>query len=198
MSEDDATCEAVVRQLYAAFNARRFDEAAALFQDDAVLEHVPLGRQQRGPSGYLEFVGMWLNAFPDATVDVDRVSYRGGHRCEVDLRATGTHRGPLDLGGYGLFKPTGAVGELRLRQMAEIDGGRIAFSSLSFDVQDIVQQLVSVDVPALLKRLDRVRDLQARLAAVPPDDMQAQRAVLDRLGAELDAARRIARPYFDR
>ena len=52
------------------------------------------------------------------------------------------------------FKPTGAVGELRLRQMVEFDGGRIAFSSLSFDVQDIVQQLVSVDVPALLKRLE--------------------------------------------
>ena len=198
MSDDDAICEAVVRRLYAAFNARRFDDAASLFQDDAVLEHIPLGRQQRGPAGYLEFVGMWLNAFPDATVDVERVSYRGGHRCEVDLRARGTHQGALDLGGYGLFKPTGAVGELRLRQMVEIDSGRIAFSSLSFDVQDIVQQLVSVDVPALLKRLDRVGDLQARLAAVPPDDIQTRRVVLDRLGAELDLARRIVRPYFDR
>jgi predicted ester cyclase len=198
MSEDDAVCEALVRQLYAAFNARRLDEAASLFQDDAVLEHVPLGRQQRGPAGYREFAGMWLHAFPDATVEVERVSFRGGRRCEVDLRVTGTHRGSLDLGGYGNFKPSGALGEMRLRQIVEVDAGRIAFSSLSFDVQAIVQQLVSVDVPALLKRLEKVRDLEARLAAVPADDMPTRRAVLDRLGAELDAARRIVRPYFDR
>ena len=198
MSEDDAVCEALVRRLYAAFNARRLDDAAALFQDDAVLEHVPLGRQQRGPAGYLEFVRMWLHAFPDATVDVERVSFRSGTRCEVDLRVRGTHHGALDLGGYGHFKPTGAMGEMRMRQMIEIDGDRITFSSLSFDVHDIVQQLVSVDVPALLKRLEKLRDLEARLAAVPTHDVPARRAVLDRLGAELDAARRIVRPYFDR
>jgi hypothetical protein len=198
MSEDDAVCEGVVRQLYAAFNERRIDDAAALFRDDAVLEHIPLGRQQRGPDGYLEFVRMWLNAFPDASVDVERISYRGGFRCEVDLRATGTHQGPLDLGGYGFFKPSGAPGELRLRQMVEITDRRIAFSSLSFDVQDIVQQLVCVDVTALLKRLERIRDLHARLSATSEKDTSTRRAVLDRLGSELDAARRIVRPYFDK
>jgi len=186
-----------VRQLYAAFNARRLDEAAALFREDAVLEHIPRGRQC-GPAGYLAFARMWLEAFPDAWVEVERCSFRGGHRCEVDLRATGTHQGPLDLGGYGFFKPGGVVGELRLRQMVEIAGGRIAFSSLSFDVQHIVQQLVTVDVAGLLKRLDRVHDLHARLAAVPENDMSTRRAVLDRLGTELDAARRIVRPYYDR
>ena len=60
MSEEDVVCEVVVRQLYAAFNSRRLDEAAALFQQEAVLEHIPLGRQQRGPDGYREFAGMWL------------------------------------------------------------------------------------------------------------------------------------------
>jgi predicted ester cyclase len=198
MSEDDATCEAVVRQLYTAFNARQIDDAARLFHDDAVLEHIPVGRQQHGPAGYREFARMWLDAFPDASVEVERITFRGGRCCEVDLRARGTHQGALDLGGYGNFKPTGAMGEMRMRQMIEIDGDRITFSSLSFDVQDIVQQLVSVDVPALLKRLEKIRDLHTRLAAVPPGDMSTRRVVLDRLGTELDAARRIVRPYFDR
>ena len=90
------------------------------------------------------------------------------------------------------------MGDMRMRQMIEIDGDRITFSSLSFDVQDIVRQLVSVDVPALLKRLEKLRDLEARLAAVRADDTTTRRAVLDRLGTELDAARRIVRPYFDR
>ena len=198
MSEDDASCEAVVRQLYTAFNARQIDDAAGLFHETAVLEHIPVGREQHGPSGYREFAGMWLKAFPDASVEVERINFRGGKRCEVDLRVRGTHQGGLDLGGYGHFKPTGAMGDMRMRQMIEIDGDRITFSSLSFDVQDIVRQLVSIDVPALLKRLEKLRDLEARLAAVPADDMATRRAVLDRLGAELDAARRIVRPYFDR
>ena len=77
---------------------------------------------------------------------------------------------------------------MRMRQMIEIDGDRITFSSLSFDVQDIVRQLVSIDVPALLKRLEKLRDLEARLGAVRADDTATRRAVLDRLGAELDAA----------
>ena len=86
---------------------------------------------------------------------------------------------------------------MRMRQMIEVNDGRIAFSSLSFDVQAIAQQLVSVDVPGLRKRLEKLRDLEGRLAAVPADDIPARRAVLDRIGAELDAARRIVRPYFD-
>ena len=65
-------------------------------------------------------------------------------------------------------------------------------------MQHIVQQLVSVDLASLLKRLEKIHELHARLAAVPPDDTSARRAVLDRLGTELDAARRIVRPYFDR
>lgn len=194
---DQQACEHVVRKLYDAFNGRRIEEAAAIFRDDAVLEHVPLGRKQRGASGYLEFARMWLRAFPDAVVTVERIHNLDAQRCEVELRACGTHAGDLDLGGYGLFKASGAPGELRLRQFIEIDDGRISFSSLSFDVQDIVQQLVIIDVAALLKRLQRVHELHGRLAAVA-DDANARRPVLDRLGMELDAARRLVRPYFDR
>ena len=198
MPHDELPCESVVHQLYDAFNGRRLDESAALFHGDAVLEHIPVGRQQHGPAGFLEFTAMWLRAFPDARVNVERTQERGPGRCEVELRATGTHEGTLDLGGYGLFKASGSTGELRLRQLIEIRDGRIAFSSLSFDVQDIVQQLVTVDVPALLKRLDRIRDLHTRVAGLSPDDTSTRRTVLDRLGSELDAARRLVRPYFDR
>ena len=196
--DESVTCEDLVHRLYAHFNARRLDDAAALFSDDAVLEHAHTGRQEKGGGGYREFAQMWLGAFPDATVVVERVTSRTPTSCEVDLVATGTHLGPLDLGGYGLFKPSGAVGRLRLRQMLEVRDCRIVFSSMSFAFQDIVQQLVSVDVPALLKRLERIQDLRLRLAAVPGDNVADRRSLLDRLGAELDTARRLVRPYFDR
>ena len=196
--DESVTCEDLVHRLYEHFNARRLDAAAALFHDDAVLEHARTGKQQRGGAGYLEFVQMWLGAFPDAVVAVERVTSRTPASCEVDLLASGTHLGPLDLGGYGLFKPTGAVGKLRLRQMLEVKCGKFAFSSLSFAVQDIVQQLVTIDVPALLRQLEKVNELRQRLAATRSDNVTDRRSVLDRLGVELDAARRLVRPYFDR
>ena len=84
---------------------------------------------------------MWIGAFPDAVLTVEAITTRTPTTVEVDLLATGTHEGPLDLGGYGMFKPSGTCGTLRLRQRIEVQEGRIAYSALSFDVHDIVQQL---------------------------------------------------------
>lgn len=189
---------ALIEHLYALFNARELEEAAALFADDAVLEHGAPRRQQRGGGGYLEFARMWIGAFPDAMLTVEAITPRNPTTAEIDLLATGTHQGPLDLGGYGLFKPTGAVGRLRLRQIVELRDGRIAYSALSFDVQDIVQQLTVVSVPKLLDHLKRVHQLGERLAQTSADQLIERRSIIDRLGRELDAARRIVRPYFDR
>jgi len=190
--------DAVIRRLYDAFNARALDNASALFTDDALLEHATTGRQQRGGAGYLDFARMWIGAFPDAQLTVEAITPRGPTTVEVDLLATGTHEGLLDLGGYGLFKPSGTRGNLHLRQTLELRGDRIAYSGLSFDVHDIVQQLVAVSVPKLLDQLKRVQQLGARLAETPAGQVMERRSLIDRLGVELDAARRIVRPYFDR
>lgn len=189
---------ALIERLYAWFNARELDAAAALFAGDAVLEHAAPRRQQHGGAGYLEFTRMWIGAFPDAVLTVEGITPRNPTTVEIDLLATGTHQGPLDLGGYGLFKPTGAIAKLRLRQIIELRDGQIAYSALSFDVQDIVQQLTVVSVPKLLEHLKRVHQLGDRLAQTSADQLIERRSIVDRLGTELDAARRIVRPYFDR
>lgn len=190
--------EVLIRQLYTHFNTRDLDRAARLFDEEAVLEHAPTGRQQRGSSGYRQFAEMWIGAFPDAVLTVDGVTRRGPATYEIDLVATGTHAGTLDLGGYGRFKASGASGQLRLRQTLEVKDGKFVFSSLSFDVHDIVQQLVAVNVPKLLEHLQRVQQIGTRLAATPDDRVTERRALIDRLGHELDAARRQVRPYFER
>ena len=190
--------EAAVKRLYELFNTREIEQAAALFTHDALVEHAATGRQQRGGAGYLEFTRMWIRAFPDAFLSIEGMRWRTPSTVEVDLLATGTHEGPLDLGGYGLFKPSGTKGRLHVRQILEISEGRITYSGLSFDVHDIVQQLVVVSVPRLLDQLKRVQQLGTRLAQTPDDQVLERRGLIDRLGAELDAARRIVRPYFDR
>ena len=193
-----AETEALIRRLYALFNARELEQAAALFTDDALLEHAATGRQERGGAGYLHFARMWVGAFPDAVLTVEAITPRSPTSIEVDLLASGTHEGPLDLGGYGLFKPSGTRGNIRLRQILELRDGRIAYSALSFDVHDIVQQLVAVSVPKLLDQLKRVQQLGGRHAQTSADQVIERRSLIDRLGTELDAARRIVRPYFDR
>lgn len=189
---------ALIERLYTLFNARQLEEAAALFADDALIEHGARGRQQRGGAGYLEFARMWIGAFPDAVLTIEGITPRDRTTIEIDLMATGTHQGPLDLGGYGLFKPSGTKGNLRLRQIVEFKDSRIAYSALSYDVQDIVQQLTVVSVPKLLEHLKRVQQLGEKLAQTCPEQLLERRSIIDRLGTELDAARRIVRPYFDR
>jgi steroid delta-isomerase-like uncharacterized protein len=188
----------LIRGFYQAFNDRRFDDAAAMFSDDAVLEHAPLGRQQRGGEGYRHFTAMWTTAFPDAALAVERVTSRVDHVYEVDLLASGTHLGALDMGSAGVFRPSGVCASLRLRQLFEIRDGRIRFSSLSFDVQDIVHQLVHVDDGRLLEHIQRIQQLATKLTGMRNEDIVERRNLLDRLGTELDAARRVVRPYFGR
>ncbi|PYR92689.1 MAG: hypothetical protein DMF84_12175 [Acidobacteria bacterium] len=185
---------AILSTYYACFNERRVADAAALFHHDAVLMQMPGAPRQRGPDGYAAFAGEWLQGFPDARLTVDRVVPRDHAMYEVDLTATGTHTGPLALGGWR-FQPTGAKARLQLRELLEIQDGQLVSSSLSIDVQDLVHQLARVDVRALLQRLSRMQRLAEQLGATNGDAVR-QRELVDRLGIELDAARHLARPYF--
>lgn len=112
-----------------------------MFALDAVLEHPPFGQPLLGPRGYLTFAQVWIEAFPDGMVAIGRVEQRGDTICEVEVTGVGTHLGTLDLGSYGVLKPTGARASLRFRQLLEIRCGQITFSSISFDMQDLLRQL---------------------------------------------------------
>lgn len=131
----------LIREYYACFNERRFAEGADLFAEDGILEDPALGKTKRGREGYLEHVRMWVQAFPDGHLKIDRVEQRGDTICEVDLIGTGTHRGDFNMGGYGVFKATGVQATLRFRELLEIRGGKITYSSLTFDVHDLIRQL---------------------------------------------------------
>jgi predicted ester cyclase len=190
--------EALIRRFYQAFNERSLADAASLFHPDAVIQDVAFGRDQRGPQGLLAFTTMWLEAFPDASLVADRITWRDGGVYEVEASAEGTHLGSLDMGGCGVFKPSGTRATLSLRHLLEIRDGQFVFSSLSFDIQDIVRQLVTVDFPKLHEHLQRIHQLAGKLAGTPEDDLVERRMLVDRLGRELDAARHIIRPYFTR
>ena len=195
MTAPDATpAESLIRQYYACFNERRLSDLAAWFDDDAIVEHMPRRPPQRGGEGYLQFVNAWVAAFPDAALTIERIVPRGMHTHEVTLLAKGTHKGGLELGGW-IFRPTGACVSLHLREVLEVRDNKVVFSTVSFDLQQMIEQLTRVDSPNLLKHLAHLQDLGAQLQAVQ-DDAAHTRDVLDRIGRELDAARHIVRPYY--
>ena len=131
----------LIRQYYEYFNGRRFTDAAELFADDAILEHLPLGEHQSGGAGYIRFAEMWVQAFPDCVVTVAGIDQCSDAICEVDLVGSGTHLGVFDLGPYGVFKPSGAQATLRFRELLEVRTGKITYSSVTFDVHDLIRQL---------------------------------------------------------
>jgi predicted ester cyclase len=197
MTADAVTTEPLIHRYYAAFNERRIHDASAMFDLDAVLEHLPLGQTFRGPEAYVQLSAAWIQALPDARVTIERVARRGDTIAEVDLLTEGTHYGTLDLGTYGSFRPTGQRVALRVRELLEWRGGRIAYSSLSFDTHALIRQLTLVDYPQLTTHLDRIHTLRGELDD-PRVDAERRRQVADEIGRELDAARFVVRPWFRR
>ena len=189
------TADSLIRAYYACFNERRFRDLLSLFTEDAAFEQSPFRGSEPGKVERISFANAWLAAFPDAVLTIECVTPRDPVY-EVSLVATGTHDGALDLGGW-IFKPTGIATTLRLRELLELREGRIAFSSVSFDLQAIVERLAQVDSAKVLDSLARIRQLGDELARVQRSPIPA-RDVIEQLGRELDAARHTVRPYFKR
>ena len=128
----------LIREYYRAFNERRFDDAADLFTHDAVIQHRPDGAPLKGPEGYLESARATVAMFPDLQIQILHIEQRGDTIVEVDLTATGTHRGDWNMGALGILKADGAPKTVRHREMLEIRGEKITFSSIIYDLQEFV------------------------------------------------------------
>ena len=188
--------ETVIREYYDCFNERRFVDVADLFAEDAVLEQLPSLRQERGVIGYLQFVSAWLRAFPDAVFTPECILSRDDVTHEVSVTASGTHRGALELGGW-VFRPSDLPALLGFREFLQIRDGKIAFSSLSLNLHEIVDKLAQIDADKLLEHVERLRPLGLALRGLRGDAIRA-REITDAIGRELDAARHILRPYYKR
>jgi predicted ester cyclase len=193
----EASATSIIDRYYAAFNERRFVEAGTLFADDAVLDQLPLLRQEPGAIGYLQFVSAWLRAFPDASFTVRQVTSQDRpHTFDVKLEVAGTHAGPLEIGGR-VFRPTRVQVRFGLREVLEIREGRIAFSSLSYDMHEVIEKLARFDAPKLINHIERLHELANVLQTLAPESPRG-REITAEIGRELDAARHVVRPYYGR
>jgi predicted ester cyclase len=135
------TAHLLIREYYACFNERRFEDAADLFTRDAVLERPLFGTLKNGGDGYRQLAEPWVRAFPDSRVRIEHVEQRGDTICEVDLVFTGTHSGDLNLPNRGVFTARGGAMNLKLVEVLEIRARKITYSSVTFDVADLIRQV---------------------------------------------------------
>src|SRR4051812_11804523 len=187
----------LIRAYYDAFNTRRFADAEALFAEEAVLDMPPFTQHETGVAGYRQFIQTWLRAFPDAQFQLVTVEQRNETICEVQLVATGTHTGPLDLSTYGVVAPSHVRLTLQARELLEFHRDRIRYAGLAIDLHHLVRELTRIDYDRVISCLATIRDLSDALATVR-HDRQAAHDVLSRLARALDAARHAIRPQFNR
>lgn len=126
------------------FNAHDIDGFAAVMTDDVVFQ-APGGMRGEGKPACVEFYGGWLNAFPDAHVDVHDVEYVEDFAVEEGT-FTGTQNGVLHA-PTGDIPPTGRPVSLDYIQTIRFRDGKQASFNLMFDRLGMLEQLGLVPEP---------------------------------------------------
>jgi len=127
------------------FNNHDLDGFAEVLDDDVVFQ-APGGIRGEGKQACVEFYGSWMNAFPDADVDVHDVHFVDDVAVEEGT-FSGTHRGALH-GPAGDIPPTGQTVSVDYIQVLRFRDGNHASFKLMFDQLAMLEQLGLIPEPA--------------------------------------------------
>ena len=123
----------------AAFNAHDFDTFAAVLADDVGCE-APGGARFSGKQACVEFYRGWIEAFPDARVEVDAVHNVDDRLIVEEGEFTGTHDGPLCTPS-GEIPATGRSVTVPYIHLLRFRDGKHVFFGLMFDRLQMLEQL---------------------------------------------------------
>ncbi len=136
----DVDIEVIARAVYDNFNLRRVDESAQWVSDGCEWLDVPSGSVFRGPDGYIEFDQAWIQAFPDAELEVTNMIASGDLVC-TELTARGTHLGSL-IGPTGqTIEASGNRVEMRCIEVQQYGGAQIVRARFYYDALSLLRQL---------------------------------------------------------
>jgi steroid delta-isomerase-like uncharacterized protein len=127
--------EAIVRDLYDAFNERDFQRAAATFAESCEHESIAWASMARTNAEVADGLRAWASAFPDGFVEMTNV-IATGLWVVVEWHARGTQTGPLRG-----EPPTGRKFERRGCAVAEVEGGKIVRYRDYFDRAQMYEPL---------------------------------------------------------
>lgn len=139
MSEQNRHNQELVRVVFAGFNDRDVERAAALCGDDFVLEDIPAGMTLRGPDGMRLWLQTWLDAAPDAHAALERI-FGDGDWVTTEHHGTATHTGPLRT-PTGEIPPTGRPLDLWFSENFEVRSGKLRRMRVYYDGAAVMRQL---------------------------------------------------------
>ena len=128
---------AAVKDSIASFTKGAFDDAIALYADDAEVSD-PTGKY-KGKSQILAQFKVWHTAFPDMKADVTN-QLTEGDQVLTECTFRGTHTGPL-AGAMGTTPPTGKHTELSVAIVNWFRNGKVQRERTYFDLAGLMTQL---------------------------------------------------------
>jgi predicted ester cyclase len=127
------------RMIEEVWNKRNLDAADELFAPDATSPSAP--QLPPGPEGVKMIAGMFLQAFPDLQITIDKL-VASGDRVAGRLIERATHQG--DFMGIA---PTGKAVEFTEMGLLRIENGKIAESWYEVDMMGLMQQIGAIPAP---------------------------------------------------
>jgi steroid delta-isomerase-like uncharacterized protein len=131
--------ETLIRQLYAAFNARKYDDAQKLVSDKFEWRDNATGEIYRGRDGCRQFMEHWVSGFKDAKIEIERI-VATDKAVAAEYIGSGTHTGTIHTPG-GDLPATNRKVEVRLCEVATIENGKIRSGSTYYDSATMMAQL---------------------------------------------------------
>lgn len=131
------SASAVLTQYLGLIDAQDLDGVRAAVTADA--ETLAPGVELHGPEAIAGWVNVFNRAFPDLHHEV-RSAVEIDGTCCAEIRATGTHTGPL-ASPQGDIAPTGKSFVLNYAEVARVEGDRLASEHIYFDQLGFLQQL---------------------------------------------------------
>ena len=131
----------IAREYVECVNRRDFDRIRQLF-DSGYSYTGGDGKRQDGPQAGIDFVQMYLSAFPDAKSEIRQV-HTAGDTAVVEFIARGTHQAEL-MG----IPATGRRIEMPICTIIQVRDGKIYAEHEYFDMLHMMQQLGVAPVPA--------------------------------------------------
>jgi steroid delta-isomerase-like uncharacterized protein len=128
-----------------AFNAHDMDAFGELISDD-VVQIVPGGMRLEGKPACIAYFAGWIEAFPDAHVDVHDVVMTDDGVAEEGT-FSGTHNGVFHS-PMGDVPPTGRPVSAEYIQVLRYRDGLCFSANLMFDRMELVEQLGLAPAPA--------------------------------------------------
>jgi ketosteroid isomerase-like protein len=126
------------------FNAHDIEGFEEVLDQDVVFK-APGGMQGKGRAACAEFFGAWMDAFPDAHVEVHGLHVIDDVAVEEGT-FTGTHNGVLH-GPAGAIPPTGRPVKIEYVQVLRFHDGKHAYFNLMYDRLEMLEQLGLIPSP---------------------------------------------------